>query len=551
MHGMKRPYCQRILPLVYDDSLSYYETLCKIISVLNEFTSNAEEMIQEILDDMGLGDNVRFRNVLNVKDYGAKGDGITDDRLTIQAALNAAHDAGGGIVFVPTGHYIVSKCIIVGDNCFLVGCGAASVIEVTDLQPFWGTAIGIVGSNAGCMNLKVLYAEKPTVTVPVVSGEAWGAVGITNCDYYTAVSQHNTGVKNPISNIIVSDLYTEGFYALQVEPVNIATDVLFKNIYAAGGMVSLQGGTVWEVTSHGVLKNVVCDNIVCDYFRILGGNYAETIHVTNLKTHYLYSTGTDVHFENFRADTTEVSPFDAAGYPILGHCCQFLNYDVPEGSIITRSSACNGSIIGRDSSDVEVGLAVVALSKYFFENLYVRGFTRRNIAGAAGSDTIFIACDAAQAGITNSPTGTGINNNMGTAFTEFNDSWSSVYTDVSSSITFSDAYQGTGAQVGDSYIVKNGNLIYGNICALKKEGVIALQDAICTLPFKPARDVYCTGLAVNMQTPDNDQYPNAIILKIDTDGVVTYHHNALKQATPRGYNAFYCSFVFSKIHPEA
>ena len=550
MHGMKRPYCQRILPLVYDDSLSYYEVLCKIISVLNNFTSNAEEMIQDILDDMGLGDAVRFRNVINVKDYGAKGDGITDDRLTIQAALNTAHDAGGGIVFVPAGHYIVSKCIIVGNNCFLVGCGAGSVIELTDLQPFWGTAIGIVGSNDGIMNLKVLYAEKPTVTVPVVSGEAWGAVGITNCDYYTAVSQHNTGVKNPIRNIIVSDLYTEGFYALQVEPVNIATDVLFKNIYASGGMVSIQGGTVWEVTSHGVVKNVSCDNIVCDYFRILGANYAETVHVTNLKTHYLYSTGTDVHFENFRADTTELSPFDAAGYPILGHCCQFLNYNVPEGSTITRSSACNGSIIGRDSADVEVGLAIVALSKYLFENIYVRGFTRRNIAGAAGSDVIFIACDAAQAGITNSPTGTGVNNNMGSTFTEYNDSWSSVFSDTDGEITFTSPYVATGADIANSYIVKNGNIIYGNVACRKPEGYVALQDEVCRLPYKPARTIYCTGFMADITQDDSEYYPSVAILRIDTNGIVTLIHNARKSPGSHHYNALYFSFTYSKIHPE-
>ena len=29
-------YCQKILPLVYDDSLSYYETICKVAAKLNE-----------------------------------------------------------------------------------------------------------------------------------------------------------------------------------------------------------------------------------------------------------------------------------------------------------------------------------------------------------------------------------------------------------------------------------------------------------------------------------------------------------------------------------
>lgn len=36
-------------------------------------------------------------------DFGAKGDGITDDTAAFQKALNTMGDAQGGIVFVPRG----------------------------------------------------------------------------------------------------------------------------------------------------------------------------------------------------------------------------------------------------------------------------------------------------------------------------------------------------------------------------------------------------------------------------------------------------------------
>lgn len=544
-----RPFCHKVIPLVYDNSLSYYETLCKVIQRLNDLYSNTEDMVKEILDDMGVGESVRFRNVYNVKDYGAKGDGSTDDRLSIQDALNEAYDNGGGIVFVPEGHYIVSKTIIIGTNCYLAGCGAGSIIEVIDFQQFWGTAIGIVGSNAGCYGLKVLYAEQASVTRPIVNGAAWGAIGITNCDYYSAVAQRRGGTLNAIENIIVSDIYTEGFYALQAEPVLTAKNILYKNIYAEGGMVSIQGGASYEGSS-GYVDNVIVDNVVCDYFRIIGASYVETVHVTNLYTHYIYSNGNDVHFENFRADCSETSPFDGIGIPIGECCCQFLNYETPSGSVIKRCSASNGTIIGASRSEIPVGLAIVATSKYIFENLFIRGFTRRNIAGALNSDTIFIGCDANETGITNSPTGTGSNNNMGTTYTAYNDNWTSVYTDVKSQITFQSPYVATGADVANSYIIKNGNLIFGNVAARKPEGYLVLNDKICTLPFKPSQVMFCTGMMADLTQVDSEYYPSVAILKIDTDGSVTLVHNALKSPGGHHYNAVYFTFMFSKIHPE-
>src|SRR5690242_8264786 len=39
----------------------------------------------------------------DVRSYGAKGDGVSDDGPAIQAAIDAAHSRGGGIVYVPAG----------------------------------------------------------------------------------------------------------------------------------------------------------------------------------------------------------------------------------------------------------------------------------------------------------------------------------------------------------------------------------------------------------------------------------------------------------------
>ena len=41
----------------------------------------------------------------NVKDFGAVGDGQTDDTAAFQKALDAASQAGGGVVQAPRGNY--------------------------------------------------------------------------------------------------------------------------------------------------------------------------------------------------------------------------------------------------------------------------------------------------------------------------------------------------------------------------------------------------------------------------------------------------------------
>ena len=63
----------------------------------------------------------RFADIINVKDYGAKGDGTTDDTAAIQAAITAAD---GHVVFFPIGVYIVNGGLTVSDSCEITGYGA-------------------------------------------------------------------------------------------------------------------------------------------------------------------------------------------------------------------------------------------------------------------------------------------------------------------------------------------------------------------------------------------------------------------------------------------
>lgn len=40
-------WCQKVLPLVYDESLSYYEVLCKVVDYLNHMLDDVNNIIQD------------------------------------------------------------------------------------------------------------------------------------------------------------------------------------------------------------------------------------------------------------------------------------------------------------------------------------------------------------------------------------------------------------------------------------------------------------------------------------------------------------------------
>lgn len=52
-----RIWCQKVLPLVYDDSLSYYEVLCKVVDYINNLIDN-DKVIESELESLRADLNV-------------------------------------------------------------------------------------------------------------------------------------------------------------------------------------------------------------------------------------------------------------------------------------------------------------------------------------------------------------------------------------------------------------------------------------------------------------------------------------------------------------
>jgi hypothetical protein len=112
----------------------------------------------------------------NVKQYGATGNGTTDDTAAIQAAINALSSTGG-VVFLPQGTYKISSNLTMPNaNTSLIGAGG----QATIIQPssgFVGSQIILITADfCSVRELTIAFANTTYSSNPAADG-----IRITGC----------------------------------------------------------------------------------------------------------------------------------------------------------------------------------------------------------------------------------------------------------------------------------------------------------------------------------------------------------------------------------
>lgn len=141
-----------------------------------------------------VGDVIIDVGVLNVRDYGAVGDGVADDTLALQAAIDAADSLGGGEVRIPPGTYKITVALDLKVGVSLIGEGRAAVTILQDTSTEEGITLvsgsevvasltlanfTLAGPNAGTTDgIHIAGVPLDYITISNVTATEWGGTGV-------------------------------------------------------------------------------------------------------------------------------------------------------------------------------------------------------------------------------------------------------------------------------------------------------------------------------------------------------------------------------------
>jgi len=121
--------------------------------------TNAETIAGTITDKAVTPAGLKFeRPYIDVRSYGATGDGTTDDTTAIQAAIDAANAAGGGIVQFPAASYVITASLDMlnksGVHLRGVSMAKTKIIQTTLTVP----VVKVSGAYMGIHDMVLQYA---------------------------------------------------------------------------------------------------------------------------------------------------------------------------------------------------------------------------------------------------------------------------------------------------------------------------------------------------------------------------------------------------------
>ncbi len=157
---------------------------------------------------------------INVKSYGAKGDGITDDTTAIQNAINAAGTANGRAVYIPAGTYLTRNTITIprtANGIRITGAGSRATI--------------ISNPDPASVKNAIIQIEAGEDGPPIVSGIRGCTIEHMHIQGHSSRGGNGINIGYRFGGVELNDLYITGIGGDGVNgTAGNATSIVMKGV---------------------------------------------------------------------------------------------------------------------------------------------------------------------------------------------------------------------------------------------------------------------------------------------------------------------------------
>jgi parallel beta-helix repeat protein len=233
----------------------------------------------------------KLMETISVKDFGAKGDGVTDDTVAINRALT---DGAGKEVYFPTGTYSISSTLVIQSNTRLAGVGqGGSVIKLSTGFP--AASAGLANANSG--GTPNTYYDN---NIEIIGLRFDGNSNATRTGNFVEFAK--------TQDCVVSECEFINHTYICIAIGGSRNVKVYKNTFKNNGRPkpsTVSTPCVWTATGyHGIPKDIYVDhntfidnNWSCSYFMPTGGSFSFNYCLNNGESGvFTNDTGKDISY---------------------------------------------------------------------------------------------------------------------------------------------------------------------------------------------------------------------------------------------------------------